>query len=104
IANTLSLSVHERTRELGLLRAVGETRRQVRAMVRWESAIGGVFGTTGGLALGVLLGWALVRATAADTALEAFSAPPLQLAAILAAGALAGAVARPAPARHAGPR
>jgi len=101
IANTLSLSVHERTRELGLLRAVGETRRQVRAMVRWESAIVALFGTTGGLALGVLLGWALVRATAADTALEAFSAPPLQLAAILAAGALAGVLAGLRPARRA---
>src|SRR5690606_15931279 len=37
IANTLSLALHERTRELGLLRAVGQTRRQVRSMVRWES-------------------------------------------------------------------
>ena len=44
IANTLALSVHERTRELGLLRAVGQTRPQVRAMVRWESVIIAVFG------------------------------------------------------------
>ena len=62
IANTLSLSVHERTREIGLLRAVGETRRQVRSMVRWESVIVATFGTIGGLGLGLFLGWALVQA------------------------------------------
>ena len=54
IANTLSLSVHERTRELGLLRAVGETRRQTRAMIRWEAVLVSVFGTVGGIALGDL--------------------------------------------------
>src|SRR5205823_6698836 len=48
ISNTLQLSVYERTRELGLLRSVGSTRRQVRAMVRWESIIIAVFGTVGG--------------------------------------------------------
>ena len=53
IANTLSLSIHERTRELGLLRAVGQTRGQTRAMVRWESVIIAVFGTAGGLVLGL---------------------------------------------------
>ena len=50
IANTLSLSIHERTRELGLLRAVGQSRAQVRATVRWESVIVAVFGTIGGSA------------------------------------------------------
>ena len=39
IANTLTLSIHERTRELGVLRAVGQTRRQLRSMIRWESAV-----------------------------------------------------------------
>ena len=48
IGNTISLSVHERTRELGLLRAVGQSRRQTRTMVRWESVIVAVFGTLGG--------------------------------------------------------
>ena len=47
IANTLSLSLHERTRELGLLRAVGQTRAQLRAMVRWESVLLAAFGTRG---------------------------------------------------------
>ncbi|MGH9286640.1 MAG: ABC transporter permease, partial [Acidimicrobiales bacterium] len=62
IANTLSLSVHERTRELGLLRAVGQTRRQARAMVRWEAMAISVLGAAGGVALGLFLGWALISA------------------------------------------
>ena len=52
VANTLSLSIHERTRELGLLRALGQTRAQARGMVRWESVIIAVFGTLGGVILG----------------------------------------------------
>ena len=100
IANTLSLSVHERTRELGLLRAVGETRRQVRAMVRWESVIVALFGTIGGLGLGVFLGWALVRASASGGT-GTFAAPPLQLTIIVLVGAIAGVLAGLRPARRA---
>jgi putative ABC transport system permease protein len=100
IANTLSLSVHERTRELGLLRAVGATRRQVRSMVRWESVLTALFGTLGGLALGSFLGWALVRA--ADTeGTGTFAAPPVQLLVVLTGGALAGLLAGLLPARRA---
>ncbi|ROR45293.1 ABC transporter permease [Kitasatospora cineracea] len=93
IANTLTLAVHERTRELGLLRAVGQTRPQLRAMVRWESVLVAAFGTAGGLALGALLGWALTRA--ADSAgTGSFALPAGRLAVValvgLAAGALAG--------------
>jgi len=100
IANTLSLSIHERTRELGLLRAVGETRGQVRAMVRWESVIVALFGTVGGLGLGVFLGWALVRA-AGRSGTGAFAVPPVQLAIILVVGAIAGVLAGLRPARRA---
>jgi putative ABC transport system permease protein len=100
IANTLSLSIHERTRELGLLRAVGETRGQVRAMVRWESVLVALLGTVGGLGLGVFLGWALVRAAGQDGT-GAFAAPPLQLAIILVVGAVAGVLAGLRPARRA---
>ncbi|MFD0313272.1 ABC transporter permease [Streptomyces flavalbus] len=99
IANTLTLAVHERTRELGLLRAVGQTRAQLRAMVRWESVLVAAFGTTGGLGLGAFLGWVLVRASdgASDSAF-AFALPPVQLTVVLLVGLTAGALAglRPA--------
>jgi putative ABC transport system permease protein len=102
IANTLSLSVYERTRELGLLRAVGATRSQVRSMVRWESVIVAVFGTAGGLGLGLFLGWALVRAAAkGGTGTGTFSAPIAQLVIIVLVGAIAGVLAAIRPARRA---
>ncbi len=56
IINTLLLSVFERTREIGLLRAVGTTRRQVRRMVRYESVITSVIGATLGVVVGVVFG------------------------------------------------
>jgi putative ABC transport system permease protein len=62
IANTLALSVYERTRELGLLRAVGRTRGQLRSIVRSESVIISLLGAIEGLALGMLFGWAIVAA------------------------------------------
>ena len=64
IANTLALSIFERTREIGLLRAVGMTRSQVRSSVRWESVIIAMLGTVLGLIIGLFFGWALVRALA----------------------------------------
>ena len=60
IINTLALSVYERIREIGLLRAVGMTRRQLRRMIRLESAVIAVFGALLGLGLGVIFGWAVV--------------------------------------------
>ncbi|WP_328784674.1 ABC transporter permease [Streptomyces canus] len=102
IANTLTLAIHERTRELGLLRAVGQTRSQLRAMVRWESVLVAAFGTVGGLALGAFLGWVLVEASdgASDSAF-AFAMPPLQLAVVALVGLAAGALAGLRPARRA---
>ncbi|MBO2455843.1 ABC transporter permease [Actinomadura barringtoniae] len=96
IANTLSLSVHERTRELGLLRAVGATRSQVRSMVRWESVIVAVFGTAGGLGLGLFLGWALTRALG-----NPFAAPVVPMTVVALVGAVAGVLAAIRPARRA---
>ncbi|MGH9185225.1 MAG: ABC transporter permease, partial [Acidimicrobiales bacterium] len=96
IANTLSLSVHERTRELGLLRAVGMTRGQLRSSVRWESAIIAVFGTLGGLGIAVFFGW--IAITAADEELLNFQFPAISLAVIVLVAALAGVAAAFVPA------
>jgi putative ABC transport system permease protein len=59
---TMLLAVYERTREIGLLRAVGMARRQVRSMVRWEAALVSTYGAVLGLGLGVFFGVALTRA------------------------------------------
>jgi putative ABC transport system permease protein len=100
IANTLSLSIYERTRELGLLRAVGETRSQLRSMVRWESVIIAVIGTLGGLVIGVFLGWGFFTAAASDS-FGTFAAPAGQLLVVLVVGALAGVLAGIRPSRRA---
>ncbi|MFF0156645.1 ABC transporter permease [Streptomyces sp. NPDC005263] len=102
IANTLTLAVHERTRELGLLRAVGQTRSQLRAMVRWESVLVAAFGTVGGLTLGTFLGWVLVKASdgTSDSAF-AFAVSPLRLGVVALIGVTTGALAGLRPARRA---
>ncbi|NGO70074.1 ABC transporter permease [Streptomyces boncukensis] len=100
IANTLTLALHERTRELGLLRSVGQTRGQLRSMVRWESVLVAAFGTVGGLGLGGFLGWALVKA-ADSRGTSVFTLPPLQLAVVALVGVAAGLAAGWRPARRA---
>jgi putative ABC transport system permease protein len=102
IANTLSLSVLERTRELGLLRAVGMTRRQLRSTIRTESAIIAVFGTLIGLVIGILFSVALTVAISADTpGLFKYQLPYVQLVVITVVAALAGVLAALLPARRA---
>ena len=64
VTNTMALSVFERTREIGLLRAVGLDRRTTRWMVRSEASIVSVFGALMGIGLGIFFGWALIRALA----------------------------------------
>ncbi len=96
IVNTLGLSVLERSREIGLLRAVGMTRRQVRGMVRAESIIVAVFGALLGVAVGVLFGWAMVRAMLTELAI-----PVGQLALYVVLAAALGIVAAVWPARRA---
>ncbi len=100
IANTLALSIVERTREIGLLRAVGLSRRQVRAMITSEAVVTAVFGALLGSLLGVALGWVVVTAFAAE-GLSSFSIPVLQVLLWLAVSALAGVIAAALPARKA---
>lgn len=100
IVNTLALSVFERTRELGLLRAVGMTRGQVRAMVRWESAVIALIGALTGAALGTGIGVALARVLR-DEGITAVSVPVPQVALFVALAAVAGIVAAIGPARTA---
>jgi putative ABC transport system permease protein len=100
IANTLSLSIVERTREIGLLRAVGLTRRQTRRMVRWEAMIVAVFGALLGVLVGSGLGWATVFSLA-DDGLGTFALPVGQLLVWLALAGVAGVIAAAGPARTA---
>jgi putative ABC transport system permease protein len=100
IINTLGLSIYERTRELGLLRAVGMSRRQVSRMVRWESILIAVFGAVLGLAIGIVFGWALQQALKSEGVSE-FTLPVGQLAVYLVVAAIIGVVAAIWPARRA---
>ncbi len=102
IANTLSLSVLERTREFGLLRAVGMSKRQLRWTVRQEAAIVAVFGTLLGMAVGIAFAIALaITLTAKNPGLLTLSLPVLQLVIITVLAALAGIGAAILPARRA---
>ncbi|WP_370327492.1 ABC transporter permease [Euzebya sp.] len=100
IVNTLGLSVYERIRELGLLRAVGASRRQVRAMVRWEAVLIAGLGATLGLAIGVTFG-RLMTLALADQGISTFEVPAAQLVIGFVAAALAGIAAAILPARRA---
>jgi putative ABC transport system permease protein len=77
------------------------TRSQLRATVRWESAIIAVFGVLGGIALGVLVGWGITQSLSGDMPLDTFSAPVGTLAGIGVVGALAAVFAARRPARRA---
>jgi putative ABC transport system permease protein len=98
IVNTLALSVFERTRELGLLRAVGMTRGQVRAMVRWESAVISMIGAVAGAGLGTGIGLAMSQILK-DEGIKSVSVPVVQIAVYVAIAAAAGVLAAVGPAR-----
>ncbi len=100
IANTLGLSIIERTRELGLLRAVGMSRRQLRSSVRWESVIIALLGTILGLLIGVVFAWAMVRSLN-DQGIDQFSLAPARLVLIVVLAAIFGTLAAALPARRA---
>lgn len=100
IANTLALSVIERTREIGLLRAVGQARRQTRLMVLLEALIVSVFGALLGLVIGLALGLGAASAMP-DSVITTVAVPVGSLVGVLVAAAAFGILAGVLPARRA---
>jgi putative ABC transport system permease protein len=101
IANTLSLSVLERTRESALLRALGLTKQQLRRMLMVEAMLMAVLGVSLGIVMGGGFGWALVHLVAKATGVGSLAIPYTQLLIYVVAGALAGVLAAVVPARRA---
>lgn len=101
IVNTLVLSVYERTREIGMLRAVGASRRQIRRMVRYESVITSVIGGLLGIAAGTLFAYLLTAQLVRTYGGLSFSLPAAQLGAFFAVSIIVGVVAAVLPARRA---
>jgi putative ABC transport system permease protein len=99
IANTLALSIHERTRELGMLRAIGMSRRQVRTMIRYEAVITALIGAVLGMVLGVI--FAALIASPLEEEGFVLSYPLATLALLLVLAAIAGVIAAIGPARRA---
>ena len=99
IVNTLTLSIFERTRELGLLRAVGMTRRDVRRMVRYESVITALFGALLGLVLGLFFAFVVIQALEGEGI--TFSLPIGQIVSLMVFAIVVGVVAAIFPARRA---
>ena len=100
IATATALSIHERTRELGVLRALGMTRAQTRGLVRDESLITAAIGTMIGAVLGIVIAWLVTRALTAEGVV--FTVPWLQLALVIVVGLAVGVLAAvPAAARAA---
>lgn len=100
IANTMALAVLERTREIGLMRAIGMTRRQTRSLIRLEAAVVSVFGALLGVAVGIGFGWIAVLAIPGDL-IDRLAIPFTSLAIYVVIAAFAGLVAASFPARRA---
>jgi putative ABC transport system permease protein len=102
ITNTLTLSVLERRREIGLLRAVGLSRRQLRTAIGWEAVLIALLGALLGLGLGLIFAWAVI--TALDDEVLRLSVPWVRVGLSLIAAALAGLIAAAVPAWRASRR
>ena len=99
MVNTLALATFERTREIGMLRTIGMTRRQVRRMVRYEGILTAAIGDAMGVAVGIATGAAVIMAI--DQQAFAFSVPLGFVAVLAASTALLGVVATVLPAQRA---
>jgi putative ABC transport system permease protein len=100
VVNTLALSVIERTREVGLLRAIGVSRGQLRTMIRLESMVIAIFGALLGVAIGVAFGVSLIS-TLEDEGLTELVVPVVPLVGFVVGAALLGVLAAVFPARRA---
>lgn len=100
ITNTLMLSISERTKEIGMLRAIGMTRNQVRRMVRYESIIIALFGAVLGIVMGAFFAWALLRALESE-GISGFNFPVVQIIIYFVLAIFAGIFAAAWPARKA---
>lgn len=100
ITNTLMLSISERTKEIGMLRAIGMTRGQVRRMVRYESIIIALFGALLGITMGAFFAWALLRALESE-GISGYNFPLIQVLIYFILAIVAGIFAAAWPARKA---
>ncbi|MCP4967169.1 MAG: FtsX-like permease family protein, partial [bacterium] len=100
ITNTMALAVLERTREIGLMRAIGMTRRQTRSLIRLEAGVVSLFGALLGVIVGIAFGWIAVLAIPGDI-IDRLTIPYISLAIYVVIAALAGLLAASFPARRA---
>lgn len=100
ITNTMALSVLERTREIGLMRAIGMTRRQTKGMIRLEAGVVSLFGALLGVVVGLAFGWVTVIAIPASV-INQLSIPIVTLVVYVVVASIAGLVAASLPARRA---